>query len=87
VPLRELAVSTAFTVLLSLAPTYLKFRRRNRATCTTVGSAAAAQGVLLLWLVPAHGATGAAIAYAISMCGMYGGFAWMAHRELLRFRD
>lgn len=85
-PLRVLAVSTAFTVLLSLAPTYLKFRQRNRATYAAVGGAAAAQGVLLLWLVPAHGATGAALAYAISMCGMYGAFAWMAHRELLQFR-
>jgi len=36
--------------------------------------------------VPAHGATGAALAYAISMCGNYGAFAWMAHRELLQFR-
>ena len=85
-PLRVLAVSTAFTVLLSLAPTYLKFRQRNRATYATVGSAAVAQGLLLLWLVPAHGATGAALAYAISMCGMYAGFAWMAHRELRQFK-
>jgi len=85
-PLRVLAVSTAFTVLLSLAPTYLKFRQRNRATYTAVGSAAAAQGVLLLWLVPGHGATGAALAYAISMCSMYAAFAWMAHRELLQFK-
>ena len=86
VPLRVLALSTAFTVLLSLAPTYLKFRQRNRSTYAVVGSAAAAQGVLLLWLVPAHGATGAALAYAVSMCGMYGAFAWMAHRELLQFK-
>ena len=85
-PLRVLAVSTAFTVLLSLAPTYLKFRQRNRATYTAVGIAAAAQGVLLMWLVPAHGATGAALAYAISMCGMYAAFAWMAHRELQQFK-
>ncbi len=84
-PLRVLAVSTAFTVLLSLAPTYLKFRQRNRSTYAAVGSAAAAQGVLLLWLVPAHGALGAALAYAISMSGMYGAFAWMAHRELVQF--
>jgi O-antigen/teichoic acid export membrane protein len=85
-PLRVLAMSTAFTVLLSLAPTYLKFRQRNRSTYAAVGSAAAAQGLLLLWLVPVHGATGAALAYAISMCGMYGAFAWMAHRELRQFK-
>ena len=85
-PMRVLAVATAFTVLLSLAPTYLKFRQHNRSTYATVGSAAAVQGVLLLWLVPVHGATGAALAYAVSMCGMYGAFAWMAHRELLQFK-
>jgi O-antigen/teichoic acid export membrane protein len=84
-PLRVLAVSTAFTVLLSLAPTYLKFRQRNRSTYAAVGSATATQGVLLLWLVPAHGATGPALAYAISMCAMYGAFAWMTHRELVQF--
>jgi len=82
VPLRLLAVATAFSVLFALAPTYLKYRRRNRATYVTVACAAAAQGMLLLLLVPRLGATGAAIAYAISMCGMYGVFAWMAHREL-----
>jgi len=38
--------------------------------------------MLLLLLVPRLGATGVAIAYAVSMCGMYGVFAWMAHREL-----
>jgi len=82
VPLRVLAVATAFTVLFALAPTYLKYRRRNRATYVTVACAAAAQGILLLLLVPRLGATGAAIAYAVSMCGMYGAFAWMAHHEL-----
>jgi len=82
VPLRLLAVATAFSVLFALAPTYLKYRRRNRATYATVACAAAAQGMLLLLLVPRLGATGAAIAYAMSMCGMYGAFAWMAHREL-----
>ena len=82
VPLRLLAVATAFSVLFALAPTYLKYRRRNRATYVTVACAAAAQGMLLLLLVPRLGATGAAIAYAVSMCGMYGAFAWMALREL-----
>jgi O-antigen/teichoic acid export membrane protein len=38
--------------------------------------------MLLLLLVPRLGATGAAIAYAVSMCSMYGAFAWMALREL-----
>jgi len=81
-PLRILAAATAFSVLFALAPTYLKYRRRNRTTYLTVACAAAAQGILLLLLVPRLGATGAAIAYAVSMCGMYGAFAWMAYREL-----
>jgi O-antigen/teichoic acid export membrane protein len=82
-PLRLLTVATAFTVLFALAPTYLKYRRRNRTTYATMTSAAAVQILLLLALVPRFGATGAAVAYAVSMCGMYGVFALLAHRELL----
>jgi O-antigen/teichoic acid export membrane protein len=82
VPLRVLAVATAFSVLFALTPTYLKYRRRNRDTYVTVACAATAQGLLLLLLIPRLGATGAAIAYAISMCGMYSTFAWLSLREL-----
>ena len=81
-PLRMLAVATAFSVLFALAPTYLKYQRRKRATYITVACAAAAQGLLLLLLVPRLGATGAAIAYTVSMCGMYAAYALMAYREL-----
>jgi len=52
----------------------------------TVTAAAAFQVLLLALLIPPPGATGTAIAYAISMCGMYAAFAWMAHRELLQFK-
>ena len=86
VPLRILAAATAFSVLFALAPTYLKYRRRNRTTYVTVACAAATQAMLLLLLVPRFGATGAATAYAVSMCGMYGAFAWMAHHELALFK-
>ena len=34
-------------------------------------------------VIPSLGATGAATAYAVSMCGMCGAFAWMAHRAVL----
>jgi O-antigen/teichoic acid export membrane protein len=37
-------------------------------------------------LVPRFGATGAAAAYAVSMCSMYGVFAWMANREVMTLR-
>ncbi len=80
--LRILAVATACNVLLAMAPTYLKFRKRNRTTYAIVASAAAAQLMLLWLLVPAMGATGAAWSYALAMCGMYVTFAWLAHREL-----
>lgn len=87
VPLRVLAMATAFTVLFALAPTYLKYTGQNRKTYLTVACAAAAQVLLLVLLVPGLGATGAAIAYAVSMCGMYAVFAWMARSELLRLRN
>lgn len=81
--LRLLAVSVAIMMLFALAPTYLKFRRRNGWIFRAVGVAAAVQLVLLWLLVPRLGATGAALAYAASMGGMYGALAWLAHRELL----
>lgn len=80
--LRLLAVSVAFMMLFALAPTYLKFRRRNGWIFQTVGVAAAVQLALLWLLAPRLGATGAALAYGVSMCGMYGVLAWLAHREL-----
>jgi O-antigen/teichoic acid export membrane protein len=83
-PLRLLAIATAFTMLFALAPTYLKFKRRNRATFITVACAAAAQILLLLLLVPEFGATGAATAYAVSIIGAYGTFALIARLELTR---
>jgi O-antigen/teichoic acid export membrane protein len=84
--LRLLAVATAFSVLFSLAPTYLKYRKHNRATLRAVAVAAATQVVLLALLVPRFAAMGAAIAYTVSMCGMYGTLARMAHRELVRLK-
>ena len=80
--LRLLAVSVAFMMLFALAPTYLKFRRRHGWLFQAVGVAAAVQGALLVLLVPQLGATGAAVAYAVSMCGMYGALALRAYREL-----
>ena len=81
-PLRLLAFAVVFCVLFALAPTYLKYRQRDRAMYTIVACSAVAQGLLLMLLVPRYGAMGAATAYAASMCGMYGAFAWMAQREL-----
>ena len=80
--LRILAVGISLAVLLALAPTYLKYRRRKRTTYFIIASAALTQIVALGLLVPRFGAMGAASAFTLSMCGMYGAFAFMAHREL-----
>jgi O-antigen/teichoic acid export membrane protein len=80
--LRILAIGTATSVFLSLAPTYLKYLRLRRLTYTTVGGAALVQAALLLLLVPSLGAAGAALASATSIGGMYVVFAWLAHRDL-----
>ncbi len=81
--LRLLAVSVAFMMLFALAPTYLKFRRRHGWLFQAVAVAAMVQALLLWWLVPRLGATGAALAYGVSLCGMYGALALRAHRELV----
>jgi O-antigen/teichoic acid export membrane protein len=81
--LKIFAVSTAISVLLALAPTYLKYMGHNRTTRNMVVGAAAVQIVLLIMLVPPFAATGAAIAYAVSMSGMYIVSSWLARRELV----
>lgn len=83
-PLRLLALSTAFSVVFALSPTYLKYARHAHATYVTVACAALLQLVMLVVLVPRLGATGAAAANAASMISMYGAFAWMASREVRR---
>lgn len=87
VALRILAVTTAFTVLFSLAPTYLKYQKRDHITYAVVAGAAASQLVLLVALAPGYGASGAAAAYGVSMCGMYGVFALLAYREVAALKN
>jgi hypothetical protein len=50
--LRLLSVATAFTVFLSLAPTHLKYMKRNRATYAAAAGAAAAQILLMCLVIP-----------------------------------
>ena len=73
-------------MLFALAPTYQKYVGHNRFTLGVVAGAAAIQVLLLALLVPRFAASGAALAYAVSMCGMYLVFAWTAHRELVLLR-
>ena len=81
-----LAITTVITVLFSLAPTYLKYMGHNRTIFMTMAGAAATQVLLLVLLVPRFAATGGAIAYAVSMCGMFLVFARMAHSELVQLK-
>jgi O-antigen/teichoic acid export membrane protein len=85
--LRIFAVSTVITVLFALAPTYLKYAGNNRAMLRIVVGAAALQVILLVILVPRFAATGAALAYALSMSGMYLVFSRMAYRELVMLKS
>jgi O-antigen/teichoic acid export membrane protein len=55
----------------------------NRTVQRTVVSAAAIQVILLVLLVPDFAATGAAIAYTVSMSGMYMVFSRVAYQELV----
>jgi O-antigen/teichoic acid export membrane protein len=85
--LRIFAVSTVITALFALAPTYLKYAGNNRAMLRIVVGAAALQVILLVILVPRFAATGAALAYALSMSGMYLVFSRMAYRELVMLQS
>jgi O-antigen/teichoic acid export membrane protein len=85
--LKILAVSTAISILFALAPTYLKYVERNQATRNIVVGAAAVQIFLLIILVPRFAATGAAIAYAVSMSGMYVLSSWIASNELTKLKS
>lgn len=84
--LRILVPATALSVILSLGPTYAKFRGRRKKIYLEVVIAAVVQIALLTALVPAHGATGAALAYAIGASIMYGRLAWFARNDLLGLR-
>lgn len=83
-PLRLLAVTTAVTVAGALSPTWLKFRDRRRLLYAITAAAAAAQVIMLAVLVPLYGATGAALAYAVSMTGLYAACTVAAQRDISR---
>jgi len=70
-----IAGGSSISVLLAMAPVYLKFVRRNGVVLGITAIAAAVNFGLILMLGPAHGATGAAIAYAVSIGGMAIAFA------------
>ena len=83
-PLRLLAIAAAVSISFALAPTYLKYRGRHRATFTALAACALLQLALLAPLVPRFGAAGAAAAYAAAVVLMYGTLALAARRDIRR---
>lgn len=84
--LRVLAVATANSTLLALAPTYLKHQGSNSVLFSQVAIAAVLQMALLAVLAPRFGSVGAAVAYAVASTFMYASLAWRAHLGLRRSR-
>jgi O-antigen/teichoic acid export membrane protein len=84
--LRILALASSFTMTFSLAPTYIKFNRDRRLLLVAVTVAVAVQSLLLIVLAPPLGATGAALAHSLVIAAMYGAFALVAWRDLLKRR-
>lgn len=58
------------SVILAMAPVYLKYVRRNRLVLGITACAGVVNLALILLLGPKFGATGAAVAYAVSIGGM-----------------
>lgn len=85
-PLRILAAAAAFTMYFGLAPTVLKYSRRNVALFATLAVTTAIQIVLLVLLVPPLGATGAALGYGLSAVLMYGVLAIRTRAEIRALR-
>lgn len=82
--LRLLAVSAVVTLAFALAPTYLKQRDRGGVVLGATLAAATLQLVLLLKLVPAQGAVGAAVAHSITSALLYALLAWIARADRAR---
>lgn len=81
-PIRILAIGLSLTLVFALSPIYLKYRQRNRALFVVVAVSTALQIAMLLALVPRLGATGAALAYALSTCVSYAVLTILRNREL-----
>lgn len=80
-----LAAASSLTTMLALAPHYLQFVGRHRWVLGTTASAAAANIGLCVALAPRHGALGAAVAYALSLTGMYLTCLLLMHWDMRRF--
>jgi len=80
--LRILAAAAALSMILALAPTYLKFTQQQAPLLWSVVGAAVGQLLLLAILVPRQGATGAAIAHGVTTVALFGTQALIAHRSL-----
>lgn len=83
---RILAITTSATVAMGIAPIFLKHRNQSRIIFPALVTAALVQVALLMVLVPRLEATGAAIAYAISMVGLYGYFTLVSYSQIRALR-
>lgn len=79
--LKILSVAAAATLGFALAPTYLSYRGRARTVYQTMFAANVAQLTLLALLLPASGATGAALAYGAISIFFYARLAVTARQD------
>jgi O-antigen/teichoic acid export membrane protein len=82
--LQILSVAAAVTLGLALAPTYLSYRGRAASVYTAMFAANVLQLILLYLLLPAGGASGAALAYAAISIFFYTSLAVNAVRDVQR---
>jgi hypothetical protein len=82
--LQVLSVAAAVTLGFALAPTYLSYRGRATTVYQTMLAANFAQLIMLYLLLPAGGATGAAMAYGAICIFFYARLAFAAHRDAQR---
>jgi hypothetical protein len=68
------------------ADSNIKFLGHNKVIYGVVAMAAVMQVILLLALVPGLGASGAAMASALTMGFMHGNLGYLAHRRLEALR-
>jgi O-antigen/teichoic acid export membrane protein len=86
-PIRIIAVAAAVSIAFSLAPTVLEYHDRNALVLGTVATAVAVQTILLAFLVPSFGATGAALSYCASVVLMYARFVMAGRSDLARLAE
>jgi len=81
-----ITASTCVWTLFSLAPTFLKYNRKNTLVVALTATTVLANILLCLFLGRRFGATGAAIAYAVPVTLLYIAFAYFSNQTLAEIR-